>query len=90
MWLLMPAQRYPTPGSAPSQSSLVRRARLSAAGSLRSGPVNGGGPAGAVCVGGTDLVGGWVVTPWGTAYLNGALPSLTVGDARIATGPPCR
>ncbi len=30
--------------------------------------------------------GGRVVTPWGTAYLNGALLSLTVGDDGTATG----
>lgn len=30
--------------------------------------------------------GGRVVTPWGTAYLNGALLSLTVGDDGVATG----
>ncbi|MGH3943277.1 MAG: methyltransferase domain-containing protein [Pseudonocardiaceae bacterium] len=30
--------------------------------------------------------GGRVVTPWGTAYLNGALLSLTVGENGIATG----
>jgi protein-L-isoaspartate(D-aspartate) O-methyltransferase len=30
--------------------------------------------------------GGQVVTPWGTAYLNGALLSLTVGDDATATG----
>jgi protein-L-isoaspartate O-methyltransferase len=30
--------------------------------------------------------GGRVITPWGTAYLNGALLSLTVGDNGTATG----
>ncbi len=30
--------------------------------------------------------GGRVITPWGTAYLNGALLSLTVGDDNTATG----